>query len=39
MIPGGAQMAKIRRIFEPIKVGNLELRNRIKMPASTRSKP
>ncbi|MDH4187574.1 MAG: hypothetical protein OEV08_11295, partial [Nitrospira sp.] len=26
-------MVKIRRIFEPIKVGNLELKNRIKMPA------
>jgi 2,4-dienoyl-CoA reductase-like NADH-dependent reductase (Old Yellow Enzyme family) len=29
----------LEKLFEPIKVGNLELRNRIKMPASTRSKP
>ncbi|UCC60613.1 MAG: NADH:flavin oxidoreductase, partial [Dehalococcoidia bacterium] len=26
-------MAKLERLFEPIQVGNLELRNRIKMPA------
>ena len=26
-------MARLKRLFEPIKIGNLELKNRIKMPA------
>jgi len=26
-------MAPLKRLFEPIKIGNLELKNRIKMPA------
>ena len=28
-------MARLKRLFEPIKIGNLELKNRIKMPAMT----
>lgn len=29
----GIVMARLQRLFEPIQVGNLQLRNRIKMPA------
>jgi len=32
-------MATLRRLFEPIQVGNLELRNRIKMPAMAVAQP
>ena len=32
-------MAKLTKLFEPIRVGNLELKNRIKMPAMAVSPP